>query len=521
MNDELLFQDETDEPELVAGDSNDGSWKILIVDDEPEVHAVTKLALSDFTFNDKGLQFVSAYSGNEAKEAFKAHSDIAVVLLDVVMEEDDSGLQVAEYIRDEIHNHFCRIILRTGQPGQAPEKHVIINYDINDYKSKTELTAQKLFTVVISALRSYNDIIVIEENRAGLQKIVEASADLFCARSLETFIQGMVQQLASILGCSKDAAYITSAVATPQPLYQPASEELFVFAGNGEYANHEGQPLEQVVEGHQLASCHQALERKDIIYGEDHLVAFCKSKSRRSSLLYLSGLPRKLTRLDKKLIDVFAQNVQLAFDNVLSTRDIEDTQQEIIERLGAAMEHDTSTSLQLRRVRMMCRLLAEKAGLVDSDVELFCMAVPLHDVGSAKIPKAVFVKPGELNEAERESVKRHTEYGYQLLKDSTRPVIQMAATLAYQHHERWDGSGYPNGLKGEQIALEARITAIVDVFDALYNERPHKPAWPMEKVVEAIEAERGKHFDPTMVDLLMESIDEILDIQQQASLSNS
>ena len=143
---------------------------------------------------------------------------MAVVLLDVVMETDEAGLEVAEYIREQLHNHFTRIILRTGQPGQAPEREVIINYDINDYKSKTELTAQKLFTVMIAALRSYRDIMVIEESRAGLEKIIDASADLFSIRSVEQFMRGIIQQLTSIMGFSQHAAYITSAVAAPKPV---------------------------------------------------------------------------------------------------------------------------------------------------------------------------------------------------------------------------------------------------------------------------------------------------------------
>ena len=515
MNDELLFVDEPDEQEGPVPELGSTSWKILIVDDEPEVHAVTKLALSDFKFMGKGLEFVSAYSGIEAKQAFEHHHDIAVVLLDVVMEQDDSGLLVAEYIRDELHNHFCRIILRTGQPGQAPEKDVIINYDINDYKSKTELTAQKLFTVVISALRSYNDIIVIEENRAGLQKIVEASADLFCARSLETFIQGIVQQLASILGCSKDAAYITSAVATPKPIYLPESDQLYVFAGNGEYANFEGQPLEKVVNTEQLETCKQALDKQEIVYGEDHLVAFCHSKTRRGSLLYLSGLPRKLSRTDKHLVEIFAMNVQHAFDNVLSTRDIEDTQQEIIERLGVAMEHNTTSSAQLRRIREMSVLLAEKADMTAAQIELFGMAVPLYDIGSAKVPEALLHKPSELTVEERQSIKRHSQYGYEMLKGSKRPVIQLAAMLAHQHHERWDGTGYPNGLRGTDIAIEARITALVDVFDALYNVRPHKAAWPLDKVLATLQAHSGSHFDPELVTLLVNNQTAIMAIQEK------
>ena len=174
--DDFLFSDEAlDEVNEVV----QGSWKVIVVDDEPEVHAVTKLALSDFEFQDKRLEFISAYSGEEAKQVIQEHPDAAIVLLDVVMETDDAGLKVAKFIRETAKNNHIRIILRTGQPGQAPERQVIVNYDINDYKSKTELTAQKLFTVVMSSLRSYRDILSIEQSRQGLEKIIKASRDIF------------------------------------------------------------------------------------------------------------------------------------------------------------------------------------------------------------------------------------------------------------------------------------------------------------------------------------------------------
>ncbi|MDX1392727.1 MAG: DUF3369 domain-containing protein, partial [Rheinheimera sp.] len=175
MSDDFLFAEESEQAEPALH----GSWKVLIVDDEPEVHAVTKLALSDFTFQGKNLSFFSAFSGAEAKTLIAQHPDAAIMLLDVVMETDDAGLLVARHIREQLHNEHVRIILRTGQPGQAPERQVIINYDINDYKSKTELTAQKLFTVVMSSLRSYRDILSLQQSRQGLEKIINASADLF------------------------------------------------------------------------------------------------------------------------------------------------------------------------------------------------------------------------------------------------------------------------------------------------------------------------------------------------------
>ena len=325
MSDDFLFADD-DEEEIIE---DLGSWKVLIVDDEPEVHAVTKLALSDFVLDDKRLEFVSAYSGEEAKNYFRQHDDVAVVLLDVVMETDEAGLEVAEFIREQLNNHFTRIILRTGQPGQAPEREVIINYDINDYKSKTELTAQKLFTVMIAALRSYRDIMVIEESRAGLEKIIEASADLFSIRSVEQFMCGIIQQLTSIMGFSQHAAYITSAVAAPKAMTDGQPDELYVFAGNGEYAGQEGKPLKNALSAEAYLLCRQALQEQRIIFADDYIVAYCSGKSFNGSLLYLTGVPGKLTQANIRLLNMFAKNVQLAFDNVLLSQQFESTKHQI------------------------------------------------------------------------------------------------------------------------------------------------------------------------------------------------
>ncbi len=149
------------------------SWKILVVDDDPEVHEVTKLALRKFKFREQPLDILSAYSGSGAKHLIQAHPDAAVILLDVVMEDDNAGLGLVKYIRDVLQNHQVRIILRTGQPGQAPEKEVILEYDINDYKLKTEMTSQKLFTTLVTALRSYHQTTLLAERTAELKRANE------------------------------------------------------------------------------------------------------------------------------------------------------------------------------------------------------------------------------------------------------------------------------------------------------------------------------------------------------------
>ncbi|MFW5487832.1 MAG: ATP-binding protein [Desulfovibrio sp.] len=164
---DLLFAEEGPED----GFSAVRPWKILIVDDEVDVHSVTKLVLDEVTFEGRGLEFLNAYSGSEAREMMGLHDDICVVLLDVVMESMHEGLEVARFIREDLANSRVRIILRTGQPGQAPERKVITELDINDYKQKAELSSTKLYTSVITALRSYRDIRIIEENRKALENM--------------------------------------------------------------------------------------------------------------------------------------------------------------------------------------------------------------------------------------------------------------------------------------------------------------------------------------------------------------
>jgi len=177
--DELTFADENKEEKPQNTQQPEKSWKVLVVDDEPQVHTVTKLVLRDLTFKGRKIEFLDAYSAAEAKKVLAENPDICLALVDVVMEEDDAGLHLVEYIRDIMNNKAIRIILRTGQPGYAPEKEVIIDYDINDYKEKTEMSAQKLITCVITAIRNYEYIEALNKLNEELeQKVAERVAEL-------------------------------------------------------------------------------------------------------------------------------------------------------------------------------------------------------------------------------------------------------------------------------------------------------------------------------------------------------
>ena len=342
-------------------------WKILIVDDEPDVHKLTKSVLKKFLFDNRPIKIISAFNEIEAIDTLKNNDDIVLVLLDVVMEKDDTGLIIVKRIREELKNNAIQIILRTGQAGKAPELDVVTNYAINDYKEKTELTSQKLYTSIITAIRSYSNIKSLESSKIEIEN------------------------------------------------------------------------------------------------------------------------------LNKEIIE---------------------TQKEVVFRMGAIGEaRSKETGMHVKRVAEYSKLFALCLGIPESKAEILKQASPMHDIGKVAIPDNILNKPGKLTDDEFIIMKTHAQLGYDMLKNSTRAILKVAAIVAHDHHEKWDGSGYPRGLKGKDAHIYGRITAVADVFDALGSNRVYKQAWDDEKIFNLFKEERGKHFDPEIVDILFEHMDDILKIR--------
>lgn len=198
------------------------------------------------------------------------------------------------------------------------------------------------------------------------------------------------------------------------------------------------------------------------------------------------------------------------------TQEISATRLEIIRRLGRAAEYkDNETGLHVIRMSHYARLLGAAAGLPEREVDTLFSAAPMHDVGKIGIPDSILRKPGPLDEAEWDIMKKHPEMGAQIIGGSGSSLLQTAVTIALTHHEKWDGTGYPAGLRGEAIPLIGRIIAIADVFDALTTERPYKKAWPVEKAIEMLNESSGKHFDPTLATLFLNIQPAITEIRTQ------
>lgn len=205
-----------------------------------------------------------------------------------------------------------------------------------------------------------------------------------------------------------------------------------------------------------------------------------------------------------------------SIETSLLYEEVDATQKEVVYILGETGEsRSKETGNHVKRVAEYSKILALAYGMDDEEAELLKDASPMHDLGKIAIPDAVLNKPGRFDEAERQIMNSHPELGYNILKNSDRRLLQAAAIVAHQHHERWDGKGYPKGLKGEEIHLYGRITAIADVFDALGSDRVYKKAWPDEKTFAYFKEERGKQFDPKLIDLFFKHLDTILEVREK------
>jgi PAS domain S-box-containing protein len=192
------------------------------------------------------------------------------------------------------------------------------------------------------------------------------------------------------------------------------------------------------------------------------------------------------------------------------------TQREIIFKLGQIAEtRSEETGNHVKRVAEYSKLLAQKINLNKEDINLLFLASPMHDIGKIGIPDSILNKPGKLDPNEWEVMKTHAQIGYEIFKDSSRPILKAASIVSYTHHEKWDGSGYPLGLKGDDIHIFGRVTAVADVFDALGSDRVYKKAWPLENILDFFKKESGKHFDPNLIKIFIDNLDEFLEIREK------
>jgi response regulator RpfG family c-di-GMP phosphodiesterase len=499
----VVFADE----EQAQPRADDDPWQVLIVDDDEEIHLLTRHLLAPVRFMRRPVHFLSAYSAAEAAARLRDNPEVAVILLDVVMETEDAGLQLVRTIREELGNRRVRIVLRTGRSDRAPELQVLARYDINDYKPKFGLDAAALEATLLRSLRDYRDIRAADRSREGMQTILESAGALFTHDHDGALGEQVLHDLVTMLSAAAGSRGLRGLLASEV-------DGSFRVRGHRRWDDDMvGKPVAAVLP----ATAARMLPR---ILGDGRGV-FCPGGF--VDVLAAPGVPRHLIYVgwdrlegesERDLVRVFMANAALAFRNLALRREVIETQKEIIHTLGEVVETRSSeTANHVLRVGQLAALLGRLYGLPPADVETLRTVAPMHDVGKVGIPDAILNKPGKLTADERRVIETHTSIGHSILARSERRVMREAAVVAQQHHERWDGQGYPAGLQGEQIHPFARITALADVFDALLQPRSYRPALALDEVRRMITKESGRAFEPRLVDLLLEHLPDFVAVR--------
>ncbi len=499
---DMVFADDTSD----ADSTNKGVWKVLIADDEVDVHEVTKVALSSFSFQGRGIRFLDAYTGAEACDLLRTHPDTAVVLMDVVMESKDAGLKAIQCIREEIGNHLVRIILRTGQPGSAPERDVVLGYHINDYKEKTELTSQKLFTALVAGIRSFQDLQALDSSRRGLLQVLDSSSSMdFRSRSL--FVSGLLLQLESLLDLNgEDLLLIRRAEGSQRDNILAACGDFAPFVGELTTDVFDRQTVEQISESFATGVSQKNAKWNIQVIPLPDL----------DPVVVVVGGGKPINEAELTLLSLFCLKIVLACDNfemVEEARLDQTAETALLTRLGSnaaylSVAYATHRGRLSRDIAAHMRHAGVTQGIERRLPEMIERAAMLADVGNFHIPSDILQGAGPLSATDRALVQQHPQQGAALIDDVLAQVsggrmLHMARDVALSHHERWDGSGYPAGLRGDAIPLAARIVAVADSYLAMTSERPWRSAWSHADAVEHISKDAAGQFDPQVLEAFL------------------
>lgn len=508
-DDDMLFDD--DAPAASAA-SAVAPWEILIVDDEKSVHQVTQLVMSDFTFDGHPLRFTHSYSAADARERLAQPNQFALILLDVVMESEHAGLELVRHIREELGNHAVRIVLRTGQPGQAPQAYVLKTFDINDYREKTDLTHSKLSTVFYSALRAYRDLMRLERARSGLRRSIDAITHVCDSDNLRNFCSAVLEQASALLGHDGEGVCASRINAFAAARTEGGLKVLAVtpaFAGLQQDEAPEHLP---VAVRHAFIRCMR--EQRDH-HGDAWYACYYRTREGNETFLYMA-FSEAIGEEERELLAMFSANVAITYEKLLQREESAATQDATIAILGEALERRSSVAGgHVQRVGEIAAMLGRASGMPPTAVRQLQQAAPLHDIGHSGISDTLLNTPGPLDEAQWVLMRQHCEIGRAMLARSPQPVLQLAATIAYEHHERWNGGGYPRGLAGERISLAGRIAALADFVDAMVSPRCYRPAWPLSHALAQVRAESGLRFDPVLVGSLLAMEGELVQLYQR------
>jgi HD-GYP domain-containing protein (c-di-GMP phosphodiesterase class II) len=424
------------------------------------------------------------------------------------METSSAGLDAARQIREEGFN-LVRIVLRTGHPGYAPEREVVVSYDIHDYKEKSSLDFSKLFSCLISSLRAYDDLVAIEHHRRGLLSVLEA-VSWFDFRSLKRYLSRMLAELSTIANIEVDQLLLAAAVpSAPQSASDSRQEFTVLIDGLADPLS----PAERDFIGASLAE-------RQAQSGDAGASFFVDAFGIQLALFTRDR--QALDNADRVLLELFLNKVAQALDNHHTFAEVLGERDSLVRAFADPSQywggHDGHELESLQRLaRETAARLQQRLDFPGEIDDWFVFSIGtaggFHDLGMQLLPHQLFEKPEKLSAEERRIVEQHARDGVELLRSKLgnmqgSRLFAMSENVILQHHERYDGSGYPAGLAGAQIALPARIIAVIDCFVAMTAARPYRAALPREAALACLREGRGSLFDPAVVDAFLDVIDQ-------------
>lgn len=506
---DFLQDDQTTEAPKVP--THHGTYKLMIADDDKEVHMITKMILKEFSFEGKRLEFIHAYSGEETKKLLVEHPDTAILFLDVVMESHHSGLDVVVYLRETLKNMMTRIVLRTGQPGEAPEEEVIKQYDINDYRLKTELTVKRMHTTLFTALRNYRDLIRLERHKKGLERIIKASSMLFQQNQLDNFLTSVLNELSNFYQDQPGMIYMRDHTGIERQSGFVTIEQhrkVKIVAATGRYEELVGRELNAVPElvfmNDLLGSAQQTGYGIEVVNGG--FVIRSSSGQYVNNYIYIEGSENIH---DFELIESFLFHYGQAFDQFIAKNLHIEAQQRILEAYRSVIERHFKKPLHHIELITKCiKGLALATGYGEMESDLLAHAASLHDVGMLRLPESLIMRTEPLSQEGYEQVKQHSEWGYEMLIREDDDLFKLAAEIAKDHHENYDGTGYPRGISGDRIPESARMMAIVDVYVSMISDKVYGLGKSKEEAREYLVSQSGIRFDPNLVTNFLKYLDD-------------
>lgn len=383
----------------------------------------------------------------------------------------------------------------------------------HDQKNRMNIYRDDLFLAILAAIRSYGDLYDFDEDGISLDQIMESAKHIYMENQMYAFSSRVIKKLLSIicLGNKGEEKMMSGFVASElDGMYM-------IIYGIGSYQIYEKLILNDVIPKNIQTFITENSGRGQSMYTDNTVMLFFSHAMGTENVIFIES-KKSIGAWEKNLIQLFEMNLMEEYAKLcqlnqerLSTEKLVQTLSEVIEAKSKEMNH------HVRRVASYSKLLAQGYGLDHESIKTLEVASMIHDIGKLIIPDKILNKPGKLSVEEFESVKKHAMAGYEMMKESKHDLIQTAAVIALEHHEKWNGTGYPIGLEKDATHIFGRIVALADVFDALSTDRVYKKAWPLEQIVDLLKKERGEHFDPKLVDIMLENIHAFIDIRDEAS----